>query len=285
MNRFSHSCFKSFTGILLAACVSLPVAADNSGPLIEQALSGEHRNADNKARDEYRHPRETLEFFGLEADMRVLEITPGGGWYTEVLAPVLKNEGELIVASFGSDHPVNYLAKVHDRYMQKLDSDPASYADVRRILFKEDGEYLDALADESVDMVVTFRNSHNWIKDGEAEAIYEAMHRVLKPCGILGVVQHRAEADADPVASARQGYVPEPYMLKLVGGAGFEFSASSEINANPEDSRDHEDGVWSLPPTFRSGDSNREKYEAIGESDRMTLRFVKPGAGKSCPDA
>ena len=251
---------------------------------LDQALSGDHRSADNKARDQYRHPRETLKFFGLEPDMTVLEITPGGGWYTEVLAPILKDQGQLVVASFGSDHPVDYLANIHDRYMDKLDGDPDTYGQVKRVIFQAP-DYLGALADDSMDMVLTFRNTHNWIKFGTAEAIYRAMYRVLKPCGTLGVVQHRADADADPEAAAKDGYVPEAYLIDMLESIGFRLTARSDINANPADTHDHPEGVWTLPPTYRLGEKDRARYEAIGESDRMTLRFAKPMqiAEDGCP--
>lgn len=263
-------------GLLLCFfTVTAASAAESTTTLLAKALSGEHRSDENRARDVYRHPKETLQFFGLEPDMTVLEITPGGGWYTEVLAPVLKDDGQLIVASFGADHPVEYLAGIHKRYIEKLHADPATYGRVRRIVFQEP-DYLGALDDESVDLVLTFRNTHNWIKFDTAEDIYRAMYRVLKPCATLGVVQHRAAADADPVKAAKQGYVPEPYLIDLLESIGFRLAARSDINANPRDTRDYPEGVWTLPPTYRLGEQNREKYEAIGESDRMTLRFDKP---------
>lgn len=251
---------------------------------LDEALSGDHRSAENKSRDQYRHPRETLEFFGLEPDMTVLEITPGGGWYTEVLAPILKDQGQLVVASFGSDHPVDYLANMHDGYMDKLDADPETYDKVKRLVFQAP-DYLGALADDSMDMVLTFRNTHNWIKFGTAKAIYQSMYRVLKPCGTLGVVQHRADAKADPEAAAKDGYVPEAYLIDMLESIGFRLVARSEINANPADTHDHPEGVWTLPPSYRLGDKDRAKYEAIGESDRMTLRFTKPmhKADSDCP--
>lgn len=271
------ACYCLVTGITAQA-------ADSEHDRLQQVLAGEQRSADNKARDVYRNPQKTLDFFGLESDDRVLEITPGSGWYTEILAPYLRDQGHLIVASFGSDHPVEYLGRVHDRYMDKLDADPASYGEVERVLFKED-RYLQAVADDSVDRVLTFRNTHNWIQAGEADAIYTAMFRVLKPCGTLGVTQHRAAEGTEPATSAPKGYVAEQAMIDIIEGAGFELAARSDINANPKDSRDHPEGVWSLPPTYRNVGDDRARYEAIGESDRMTLRFTKPAADSSCPDA
>ncbi|MDZ7736743.1 MAG: methyltransferase [Gammaproteobacteria bacterium] len=269
---------------LLTVCTSTGTAAESTADLLDRALAGDHRSTDNRARDQYRHPKETLQFFGLEPDMTVVEITPGGGWYTEVLAPVLKERGRLIVAGFGSDHPVEYLANIHVRYIEKLDADPGTYGEVRRIVFQAPG-YLQELEDESADMMLTFRNTHNWIKFGTAEDIYRDMYRVLKSCGTLGVVQHRAEADADPGTAAKQGYVPEPYLIDMIESIGFRLIDRSEINANPHDTKDHPEGVWTLPPTYRMGDQDREQYAAIGESDRMTLRFAKPMhlADGNCP--
>lgn len=276
---------RHYTGLILCLIATAATAADSSvSALLDKSLAGDHRSAENRERDTYRHPKQTLQFFGLQPDMTVLEITPGGGWYTEVLAPVLKDEGLLIVASFGSDHPVDYLANIHDRYMKKLDADAATYGKVKRIVFQAP-DYLGALDDESVDMVLTFRNTHNWIKFGTARDIYQAMYRVLKPCGTLGVVQHRAAKGADPERSAKQGYVPEAYLIDMLEEIGFKLTGRSEINANPKDTRDHPEGVWTLPPTYRMGETDRQKYEAIGESDRMTLRFAKPMylADGSCP--
>lgn len=278
--------FNTLAGLILCLPpAAVPVMAADIEILLDQAIAGEHRAADNRARDAYRNPKETLLFFGLQPGMTVLEITPGGGWYTEILAPVLQDHGQLIVASFGDDHPIEYLANVHRRYMQKLDTDPDTYGRVERILFQED-EYLQALADKSIDMAVTFRNTHNWIRQSEAEAVYAAIYRVLEYCGTLGVVQHRAEPGTDPKASAESGYIAEDYMISLIEAAGFKLVDSSEINANPFDTKDHPEGVWTLPPSYRLDDQDREKYAAIGESDRMTLRFIKPirlAGGGECP--
>lgn len=269
-----------FAGYVQAMLVTLmamvPARAGDIETLLDRAVASAHRSPENRSRDIYRHPRETLLFFGLQPGMRVLEILPGAGWYTEILAPILRDHGELIVASFGDHHPVPELATLHRLYTQKLDANPAIYGKIRRILFNENGGYLAALPDGSVDMVLTFRNTHNWIRFGQAEAVYAAFFRVLKPGGILGVEQHRADPGADPRASAEQGYVPEDYLIRLAEDAGFKLVARSEINANPRDTKDHPEGVWTLPPTYRLGEKDRGKYAAIGESDRMTLKFIKP---------
>lgn len=271
---------KSISSFVLMLCILTPAAvtAADIATLLDNAIQGEHRDEANKSRDIYRHPRETLLFFGLQPDMHVLEITPGGGWYTEILAPVLKDKGQLTVASFGLDNPVAYLANVEQKFINRLEASPEIYAEVERVNFKED-DYLAAVADDSVDMVVTFRNTHNWLRHGEADKVYSAMQRVLKPCGTLGVVQHRAAED-DSI-TIENGYVPESVVIALIENNGFRLTDTSDINANPKDSRDHPEGVWTLPPNLRLGDQDREKYLAIGESDRMTLRFIKPG--DACP--
>ena len=242
--------------------------------LVKQAMQGNHRSEQNKARDVYRHPKETLMFFGIKPDMKVLEILPGRGWYTEILAPVLKDKGQLTVASFGKNHPNDYLRGIHDDFINYLDSNPELYGKVKRELFENNG-HLREIPDNSQDMVVTFRNTHNWIRYGGIESAYQSFHRVLKKGGILGVVQHRANKGSDPKQSAEKGYVPQSYLIKLIESMGFELVDVSEINANPKDTKDHPKGVWTLPPSYRLKDVDKAKYTAIGESDRMTLRFIK----------
>jgi len=244
------------------------------GPMIDNAIAGDHRSPNNKARDSQRHPKETLMFFGIKPGMNVLEILPGGGWYTEILAPALKDQGQLTVASFGANNPSNYMRNVHNKYIAKLKADPDVYGKVNAEVFEDEG-YLTEVASGSQDMVLTFRNSHNWIRYGGIEQAYKSFNRVLKKGGVLGVVQHRAAPAADVETAAEQGYVPEAYLIRLAESMGFRLMAQSEINANAKDTKDHSKGVWSLPPSFREKDNNREKYTAIGETDRMTLRFVK----------
>ena len=248
--------------------------ADNGSDPLAAAVSGAQRDAKNVVRDGYRHPQETLSFFGIRPDLQVLEILPGGGWYTEILAPYLKDDGLLAVASFGAEHPNEYLRGIHIKMVEKFDGAPDIYGQVAMGLFQGEG-YLDDFEDDSFDMALTFRNTHNWIRFGGIEEVFQAIYRVLKPGGILGVVQHRAAAGSDAKASAEQGYVPEAYLIRLLEDTGFELVDKSEINANPKDTRDYPEGVWSLPPSYRLGDQDRDKYTEIGESDRMTMKFVK----------
>ena len=261
-------------GILLLLTLALPGCTEQQGDLLDKVIASEHRDAKNVARDVYRHPKETLSFFGITPDMEVLEILPGGGWYTEILAPYLRDDGLLAVASFGHQHSVEYLRGIHNKLVEKFDGRPVIYGNVVLGVFQ--GEtYLENFGDESFDMVLTFRNTHNWIRRAGVEDIYRSFYRVLKPGGVLGVVQHRAEAGSDAKVTAEMGYVPESYIIGLLEGIGFELIDKSEINANPKDTKDYPEGVWTLPPTYRLGDKDRAKYTAIGESDRMTMKFVK----------
>lgn len=243
---------------------------------IEAATYGAHRSAENKARDQYRHPIGTLSFFGLTDDMTVLEIWPGSGWYTEILAPVLRENGKLIVASYDPNLPEqpDYRYQLHKELMGKFAGNPQVYDQVKAIAWSDPKtQSLDAAG--LVDMVLTFRSIHGWINTGEAEAAFSDFYDVLKPGGRLGIVQHRAPEGADPRASAQQGYVPEATVIEMAKAAGFSLVSRSEVNANPADDHDHPEGVWTLPPSLRMGDRNREEYVRIGESDRMTLLFVK----------
>ena len=237
---------------------------------IEAALAGPQRADENRARDPFRHPGETLAFFGLRPEMRVVEMGPGGGWYTEILAPVLRDHGHLVVAV--ADPATSTYTQT---LVAKMEANPEIYDQVEQVVF-EPPTHMSLGADGSADMVLTFRSTHNWISDGHAQAIYDAMFRVLRPGGVLGVVQHRADEGADAAETAPHGYVPEAALIELATNAGFVLEERSEINANPNDDHDHPEGVWTLPPRLRLGDQDREQWIAIGESDRMTLRFRKP---------
>ncbi len=266
--------FKNIFTLLTPFIFSAAVMAGDISTKLDTVLQAKHRAPENVARDVYRHPKETLMFFDLQPGMKVLEILPGRGWYTEILAPLMKDSGELTVASFGETHPTEYLRNIHIEFVEMMHANPELYGKVKIVDFDNKG-YLSAIPDNSLDMVLTFRNTHNWIRFGGVEDIFPAFYRVLKPGATLGVVQHRAMPGSDGKASAEKGYVPEKYMIKLAEDAGFELVKKSEINANPNDTKDYPEGVWSLPPSYREKDQNRDKYTAIGESDRMTMKFIK----------
>ena len=268
----------------LCACATGPAAppAPQAPPrdaataaAIERVLAGAHRSAENRARDAHRHPVDTLLFFGIKPDMTVVEVWPGtGGWYTEVLAPLLAEHGKLYAAVLPPMPANEYVTKSLAEFDAKLAARPDLYGKVT-VTRLGPGDF-NIAPPGSADLVVTFRNLHNWMNLGfEKEAIAE-MFRALKPGGTLGIVEHRGNAAKPQDPRAASGYVNEQYAIDLIQAAGFVLEARSEINANPKDTKDYEQGVWALPPTWRAGNRDRAKYEAIGESDRFTLRFRKP---------
>lgn len=239
------------------------------------AVALAHRSDANRARDAYRHPEETLEFFQVRGDMTVLELSPGGGWYTEILAPYLREHGHLIAAIPAEDSPSEYRRNSRTNFLAQLADRASIYGSVTTVTLSTP-EVIELGPDTSVDAVVTFRNLHNWFQDGRLDEVFAAVFRVLRPGGVFGVEEHRAAPGTDPEAGRTSGYLPEAWVIERITAAGFVLEESSEINANPDDTRDHPNGVWSLPPTLRGGDVDRERFVAIGESDRMTLRFRKP---------
>ena len=243
---------------------------------VAMGAQGEHRSEANTARDEYRHPVETLEFFGIKDGDTVMEIWPGGGWYTEILAPAMRDHGTLIIATWDPavEGQPSYRYELPKKMEETFAKHPEVYDQVTFEYFSPPQS--PSLGDAgSLDAIVTFRNTHGWIGAGQAQEIFNEFARVLKPGGTLGVVQHRAKEGADPAVSSKQGYVSEAAVKELAANAGLKFVEGSEINANPKDTKDHKEGVWTLPPSYALGDEDKEKYAAIGESDRMTLRFKK----------
>jgi predicted methyltransferase len=239
------------------------------------ALAGDWRSEKNRARDPYRHPAETLAFFGVEPTQTLIEIWPGGGWYAELLAPALNAHGHYVavVPKALPDSPAR-VQRDNDKLRAMFSARPDLYSNAE---IREAVDSAPVLGPpESADVVVTFRNAHNWVMAGNEQAFFRAFYAVLKPGGTLGVVDHRAASDQPPAEMKTSGYLPQAYVIALAEGAGFELVASSELNANPKDTKDYPEGVWTLPPTYTLGDKDREKYAAIGESDRMTLRFRKP---------
>ncbi len=233
------------------------------------------RSAAELARDQYRHPAETLMFFQVEPSHTVVELWPGGGWYTAILAPYLKNNGQLIAAHFPADSEISFFQKSRAAFNKRFLLQPELYGNIYVTELAPPQKLKIAQAGEA-DRVLTFRNVHNWMRNRQEQAVFDEAFRVLKQGGILGVVEHRAPDSFSRDEMVETGYVTESYVTQLAINAGFVPAGHSEINANPKDSRDHPHGVWSLPPTLRGGDVNRAGFMAIGESDRMTLKFRKP---------
>jgi predicted methyltransferase len=239
-----------------------------------QILAGDQRSEKNRARDPYRHPRETLTFFGARPDMTIVEIFPGDGWYTEILAPYVHGSGKLYAAHYDPDITSSYSQNSLTRFREKLASRPELYGEA--IVTALSPTKLELAPAGSADLVVTFRNMHNWMGADYAPPAFKAMYDALKPGGTLGIVEHRGRTDQPQDPKAQSGYVREDYAIALIESVGFKLVGRSEVNANPKDTKDYERGVWTLPPGYREGDKDREKYTAIGESDRFTLKFVKP---------
>jgi predicted methyltransferase len=259
---------------LLAAACAAGSSRQSTAEALTAILAGEQRSPANRARDVYRHPKETLLFFGIRPEMRVLEVWPEPGWYTEVIAPLLRDRGRYSAGVIPSDPTDKHITQRLQDYRAKLASRPDLYDRVSVVSFAADGG--DVVPPGSLDMVLTFRNIHDWMARDSAAQAFASMYRALKPGGVLGVVEHRGNPAVPQDPHAKSGYVNEDYAIRLIEAQGFRLVAKSEINANPKDTRDYEQGVWTLPPTYRLGEKDHDKYAAIGESDRFTLRFVKP---------
>ena len=257
----------------LAAAADAAPASNVSHAQFASVLSGEWRVPQNAARDQYRHPEQTLKFFGLRPDQTVIEITPGNGWYSELLAPLLKDKGHY-VAAIVDPAASDYAKKSADSLKQKYAADTAHYGKVEIVAYAPEAPVFGKPG--SADTVLTFRNVHNWVDAGNEAVTFKALYEVLKPGGTLGVVDHRAKPGTTAKDNEKNGYLPTDYVVKLAQKAGFKLAAESEINANPKDTKDYPDGVWTLPPALVKGEQDKAKYLAIGESDRMTLRFIKP---------
>lgn len=266
--------------LFVTACKSAPkvepaAAAPAALPTsIEEAVASPTRNSENRKRDIYRHPIETLNFFGFQPNMTVVEISPGGGWYMEILAPLLHANGQYIAAL---PPATGEMANLNNQLGQWIKGRPEMASKIKTVTMAPPA---DLVPDGSADMVLTFRNVHNWMMAGTEQAQFNSFFRALKPGGVLGVVEHRANAKSKHDPKGKSGYVREADVIRFATKAGFKLAAKSEINANPKDTKDYPAGVWTLPPTLRLKDQDREKYLAIGESDRMTLRFVKPMRNK-----
>ena len=260
---------------LCSAILSSNAAFADDTARLRELMVADHRSPQNIARNDARHPAETLEFFGLKSGLTVIEILPSGGWYTEILAPFLKGNGTFYAAHFSPNSHLAYQPRNLEAFLGLLAARPDVYDEtiVTRLYPPTETEMAPP---GSADLAMTFRNVHNWIMAGTQSEHFAAFYTALKPGGILGVVEHRAPEGSSMEFMSTTGYVTQDYVIELAEAAGFEFVAASEINANPLDNKDYPEGVWTLPPTMRMGDTDKDKYLAIGESDRMTLKFRKP---------
>ena len=260
--------------LLVAGCTAASNERQTTVDALTTILAGDQRTAAERARDPYRHPKETLLFFGIRPEMKVMEVWPEPGWYTEVIAPLLRERGKYYAAVIAPDPTSKYITHRLDEYREKLASRPDLYDRVQVVTFPSDGT--DAVPPGSLDMVLTFRNIHNWMARDTAAQAFATMYRALKPGGVLGVVEHRGNPAVPQDPKAKSGYVNEDFAIRLIEAQGFQLVAKSEVNDNPKDTKDYEQGVWTLPPTYRLGEKDHARYAAIGESDRFTLKFIRP---------
>lgn len=276
-NGMFKSLVVSFTVATLMGCSEAQVSTAPTVDHLAAAIASPARSDANRARDDFRHPYETLQFFGIQTDMTVVEISPGGGWYTEILAPYLQANGLLYAAHFPAETNSDFYKRSRANFVERVAND-RHFSKVIVTEFSPTASAAIAPA-ESADLVVTFRNLHNWYMGGQDEAVqsaFQQFYNALKPGGVLGVVDHRLPESRSDEEMASSGYIKESYAIRMAEAVGFELAERSEINANPNDTADHPGGVWTLPPTLRLGDEDRDIYTAIGESDRFTLKFVKP---------
>jgi len=263
--------------LLFAAACANALATDTAPDSLAAAVASSARTPKYAARDVYRHPLQTLQFFGLRPDQTVVEIWPGRGWYMEILAPYLRDRGKYYAAIEAPDvSGASQEAKDDASFLRKrIADDPARFGKVI-VTDLHPPQLTEICPPGTADLVLTFRNVHNWIDDGTQQQQFNTFFKALKPGGVLGVVEHRAKPGTSLDETKKSGYVDEAYVRKLATDAGFRFVGASSVNDNPKDTKDYPKGVWTLPPTLTLGNQDRDKYLAIGESDRMTLKFVKP---------
>ena len=259
--------------LLIAGC-AMTSTRQATAQALDNILADPHRPQADQDRDRYRHPKETLLFFGIRPEMTVLEVWPEPGWYTDIIAPLVRDQGKYSAAVIEPDPGSRYITARLDAFHNRLAADPTLYGKASVVTFPSTGA--DVVKPGSVDLVVTFRNLHNWMEAGTASQAFATMFKALKPGGVLGVVDHRGNPALPQDPKAKSGYVNQDYAIQLIEAQGFRLVGTSEVNANPRDTKDYEQGVWTLPPTYRLGDQDRQKYAEIGESDRFTLKFQKP---------
>ena len=278
---FKTGCLAVFIGAVFSAnSIAMGSEVESNIEVITPILNSDHRSEENKARDAFRHPQKIIEFYDIKPSDTVLEVWPGNGWYSEILGPYLKDKGQLVAATFGinnensKDKRLAFWTKIAIEYREKM-SDEELYGEVIFTEF-EPPERLDVAEVDSIDKALIIRSLHIWDEVGQMQQGLQSVFKALKPGGVLGVVQHRSTQISDFASSAPEGYLAENYVIQAAENAGFELVASSDINSNPKDTKDYPKGVYTLPPTLAMGALDQDKYISIGESDRMTLKFVKP---------
>ncbi len=242
-----------------------------SNDLLESAVQNQNRKIENTKRDSYRNPYETLTFFGINEKMKILEVSPGNGWYSEILSFYLRKSKGYYVTKYKKP-PIKVIEKNQKKFEKYFNKNIENFGEIKSIHFNEKNILDSKIKD--FDMVLTFRNTHNWLSSDTAENVYKSIYEVMKRGAILGVVQHRA--DESLKADFKNGYVKQSYLIKFIEKQGFKFISKSEVNANLKDTKDYDKGVWTLPPRLILGDRDKKKFLLIGESDRMTLKFIKP---------
>lgn len=269
-----------FVGILFSLCAFQSAADPANIVRLKEIADSDFRSEKNRQRNQYRNPAETLDFFGIKPDMNVLELWPVKGWYTEILGPYLADSGSLTVANFSKlyadkDRRKAFWSKIAVEYKRRLIQHSDYLGPIKEIEF--DPELNPTFGEpETFDMVLEFRSAHVWDKDGYLNQVFQEVFSVLKPGGIFGVVEHRADSFSEISSHAMDGYMDENYLISVAQKIGFELEARSGINANPKDLKNYPRGVFCLPPVLAMGERDKEMYLQIGESDRMTLKFVKP---------
>ncbi len=258
--------------VVFIILVNIPQHAFNNTDSIIDAVNNENRSLANKNRDIYRNPTETLKFFEINREKKILEIIPGRGWYTEILSKYMRNSGNFYVATYEKpSYATEIITKIQKEFTQYFAKNKDKFGEIKHVKIDNDFKLINY--ENYFDIILTFRNTHNFLDQNKAQNIFESFHKSLKKNGVLGVVQHRASENAE--FNFKKGYVKESFLINFLQDQGFQLINKSEINSNPKDLKNYPKGVWTLPPRLREGENNKSYYISIGESDRMTLKFRK----------
>ena len=239
---------------------------------INEAVNNPYRKKENIKRDKFRNPIETLTFFELKRNKKVLEIIPGRGWYTEILSTFMKNSDNFYVATYERPtYAIEIIEKIQKDFFKYFKNEEENFGEIKTVFIDKNFELKNH--ENYFDLILTFRNTHNFLDQNKFHNILKSIHKSLRKDGILGVVQHRADESSN--FDFKKGYVKESFLIKNIEKYGFKLISKSEINANPDDLKNYKNGVWSLPPRLSEGENKKSFYKSIGESDRMTLKFKK----------